>query len=205
MQNIIVASFEVESEGYQAITTLRQFPGEEKSMISQAVLVKKEDGAIKSLDGFDTGAETLNDTLKGGLIGTAVGILGGPIGMLLGGSIGYMTGANLDVIDAIDNASLLEQIAGKLQDGQVALIVLADEEDESVIDGRLAGLNAVIARFDAAVVAEEVETAREVQQEMERQARVALRKEKNEEFKAKVEAQRDKIKEQFRSLGKKKD
>ena len=116
-----------------------------------------------------------------------------------------MTGANLDVIDAIDNASLLEQIAGKLQDGQVALIVLADEEDESVIDGRLAGLNAVIARFDAAVVAEEVETAREVQQEMERQARVALRKEKNEEFKAKVEAQRDKIKEQFRSLGKKKD
>ena len=198
MQNIIVASFEVESEGYQAITTLRQFPGEEKSMISQAVLVKKEDGAIKSLDGFDTGAETLNDTLKGGLIGTAVGILGGPIGMLLGGSIGYMTGANLDVIDAIDNASLLEQIAGKLQDGQVALIVLADEEDESGIDGRLAGLNAVIARFDAAVVAEEVETAREVQQEMERQARVAHSKEK-------VEAQRDKIKEQFRSLGKKKD
>ena len=132
MQNIIVASFEVESEGYQAITTLRQFPGEEKSMISQAVLVKKEDGAIKSLDGFDTGAETLNDTLKGGLIGTAVGILGGPIGMLLGGSIGYMTGANLDVIDAIDNASLLEQIAGKLQDGQVALIVLADEEREAL-------------------------------------------------------------------------
>lgn len=203
MQNIIVAVFDVESEGYQAITTLRQFPGEERSMISQAVLVKKEGGEIRTLDGFDTGVETMNDSLTGGLIGAAVGILGGPIGMLLGGSLGYMTGANLDMLDAIDNASMLEQIAGKMQDGTVALVILADEEEEAIIDSRFAGMNAVIARFDAAVIAEEVETAREMQAEMARQARVALRKEKTEEFKGKVEAQRDKIKEQFKSLRKK--
>ena len=84
MQNIVVASFEIESEGYQAITELKNNPGEENSLISQAILVKKEAEGIKVLDSFDTGVDTIDDTLKGGLIGTAIGIIGGPIGLLLG-------------------------------------------------------------------------------------------------------------------------
>lgn len=36
MQNVIVCLFDVESEGYQAITELRNDPGNDKSFISQA-------------------------------------------------------------------------------------------------------------------------------------------------------------------------
>ena len=185
MQNVIVGLFEVESEGFQAITELKQNPGDDKSFISQAALLKKDAGQVKVLDSFDTGVTTSDDMALGGLMGMCVGILGGPIGMLL---------------DAIDNASMIEQIAGKLEDGAVALIGLTDEEDENILDEKLSKYKTVIARFDAAVVAQEVDAAREMQAEMERQALEKLRKQKTDEFKSKVEAHRDKMKAHFEEL-----
>ena len=200
MQNVIVGLFEVESEGFQAITELKQNPGDEKSFISQAALLKKEAGQVKVLDSFDTGVTTSDDMALGGLMGMCVGILGGPIGMLLGGSLGSLTGMTVDAADAVDNASMIEQIAGKLEDGAVALIGLTDEEDEGVLDEKLSKYKTVIARFDAAVVAQEVDAAREMQAEMERQALEKLRKQKTDEFKSKVEAHRDKMKAHFEEL-----
>ena len=200
MQNVIVGLFEVESEGFQAITELKQNPGDEKSFISQAALLKKEAGQVKVLDSFDTGVTTSDDMALGGLMGMCVGILGGPIGMLLGGSLGSLTGMTVDAADAIDNASMIEQIAGKLEDGAVALIGLTDEEDEGVLDEKLSKYKTVIARFDAAVVAQEVDAAREMQAEMERQALEKLRKQKTDEFKSKVDAHRDKMKAHFEEL-----
>ena len=58
----------------------------------------------------------------------------------------------------------------------------------------------VIARFDAAVVAQEVETAREMQEEMARQAKADLRKQKKEDFKKKVEEKRNDLKAHFDSV-----
>ena len=185
MQNVLVSIFEVESEGYQAITELKNAPAADGSLISQAVLVKKENGAIKVLDSFDTGVKTTDDTAIGGLVGMCIGILGGPIGMLLGASWGSLMGMTIDASDAGEAASLIEQIAGKLDDG-VTLIGLTDEEDESVLDNKLSAYKTVIARFDAAVVSQEVETAREMQKEMARKAKADLRKQRKEEFKEKV-------------------
>ena len=73
-QNIIVSIFEVESEAYQAFTTLKQEPYTEKSFLKQAILVKKENGAVQSLDYFDTGAETTDNTAIGGLTGALVAL-----------------------------------------------------------------------------------------------------------------------------------
>lgn len=190
MQNIIVGLFEVESEGYQALTELKQNPGDATSFVSQAILVKKEGEQIRLLDSFDTGAAEAEGSAIGGLIGMCFGILGGPVGMLLGGSLGSLAGMGAD---AIDNASLLEQISGKLEDG-VALIGLTDEESEDILDEKLSKYKITIARFDAAVVAQEVDAAREMQMEMARQAREQLRKQKTNEFKNKVDEQRAKVK-----------
>ncbi len=199
MQNVLVSVFEVESEGYQAITELKNAPATDGSLISQAVLVKKEDGAIKVLDSFDTGVKTADDTALGGLLGMCIGILGGPIGMLLGAGWGSLMGMRIDASDAGEAASLIEQIAGRLDDG-VTLIGLTDEEDESVLDNSLSAYKTVIARFDAAVVSQEVETAREMQKEMARQARADLRNQRKEEFREKVNEKRNKLKAQFASL-----
>ncbi len=199
MQNVLVSVFEIESEGYQAITELKNAPGSDVSFVSQAVLVKKENGVLKVLDSFDTGVKTADDAALGGLIGMCIGILGGPIGMLLGAGWGSLAGMTIDASDAVDAASLIEQIAGKLDEG-VTLIGLTDEADESILDNKLSAYKTVIARFDAAVVSQEVDTAREIQKEMARQAKADLRKQRKEEFKEKVEEKRNKLKAQFASL-----
>ena len=124
MEKIISVIFKVESEGYQAITELKKVPITDNYAVMQAALVKKENGSVKILDGFDTGIETANDTAIGGLIGGFVGILGGPLGVLLGGSLGALTGSVIDTDDAVHNASLIEMVSQQLVDGEVVLIAL---------------------------------------------------------------------------------
>lgn len=109
-----------------------------------------------------------------------IGILGGSLGMLLGGSYGALVGSTVDAGEAVFGASMLDQIADKLDDGMVALVALAAEKDEAAIDAKLSAFDTVIARFDAEAVAEEVDRAYEKQAEMARQARMELRKEKKE-------------------------
>ena len=192
-QNVVVCLFEVESEAFQALSELRRDPGNEKSFVAQAVVVRKENGVVSLVDGFDTGVATRNDTVFGGVVGALVGVLGGPIGILLGGSYGALVGSALDSADAVNSACMIEQIAGKLVDGEVALIALAAEEDEAVLDEKLNKFQGIIARFDAAAVAEEVEEAQLMAKEMARQAVMKLRGEKKASIKEKLAARRAKI------------
>ena len=185
-KNLIVAVFNVESEGFQALSDLKHAAEGDTYIISAAALVKKEKGACFYLDGFDTGINTANDTMLGGLVGMLLGIFAGPIGILLGGSYGALVGMTVDADDASFGASMLDQIADKLDDGMVALVALAGEESNDALDAKLSAYDTVIARFDAEAVAEEVDRADETQAEMARQARQELRKERRDEFKASV-------------------
>ena len=199
-QNIIVSIFEVESEAYQAMTILHQNAYSNDSFLTQAALVKKENGAIQELDYFDVGADTSGNTVIGGMMGAILGILGGPLGVLLGSSYGLLIGSSVDIMESLEGASQIEQIIGKLKDGDVAIIGLANEEDESVLDNKLGEFKTVTARFDAAVVAEEVAEAEQAAIELERQTREALRKVKTDEFKEKIEQRRLDLKARFKEV-----
>ena len=194
MLNIVVSIFEVESEAYQAITELKKHKGIKTSVMPEAVLVDKQNGSYKVLDSFVIEGDALEDATRGGLIGLCIGILGGPVGMLLGAGIGSLVGAAASPEVPPENASLLEQIIGKLGDDTIAIIGLAEEEDESEIDALLSKYDTVIARFDAAVVEQEVEKAREMEKEMENLAKLEVRKQKKEEHQANVEERRNKMK-----------
>ena len=207
-QNIIVSLYEVESEAFQVMTELKQNPGNEASYLTGAALVKKENGVLRTLDAFDTGAHTSDDMAIGGLVGALVGVLGGPIGVLLGGSYGMLVGSVVDTDDAVQGVSLIEQTALKMEDGEIAIIGLAFEEDEAVLDAKLGKYKATIARFDAAAVAVEVEEAQAMAKEMARQARKELRDEKKEARKEKRAEKKAKLSadwEGFKGKFKKKD
>lgn len=197
MYNIVAAIFEVESEGYQALTTLAKTPILNDTTVLQMALVKRDNGYLKICDSFDSGVHTTNDTLIGGLVGSVVGMLGGPIGMLLMGSYGTLAGSMVDAGDSLGSASLIEKVAEKLQDGDMAMIALVDETNEAELDNALAGFKVTVARFDAVVIADEVEEAQKIQKEMTRQTRKQLRDAKKQERKEKREARREKIKSDF--------
>lgn len=193
-QNIVVSLFEVESEAYQALTELKQNPGDDKSYLSAAVLVKKDNDAFRTLDGFDTGSQTMDDTAIGGLVGALFGVLGGPIGVLLGGSYGALIGSAFDAEDTLMGVSMLEQIAKKGVNGDIAIVGLAFEEDESILDAKLRKFKTTVVRYDAASVAAEVEEARLMEEEMARQAYRKLRAEKKEARAEKIAQKKAKLK-----------
>ena len=190
-RNVVVAVFNIESEGFQAFTELKQSLAGDTYFVNAAALVKKENGVCIALDMFDTGASTKNDTMTGGLIGMLMGVLGGPIGMLFGAAAGSYIGMSLDAADTVYGASMVEQIADKLDDGMVAIIAFTGEETADALDEKLSKFDTVIARFDADVVAEEVDEAIEMQYEMARQARMRLRKEKKEKARENLKENRD--------------
>lgn len=200
MENIIMATFSVESEAYQAFSELKRDLSGTSFLVSQAVLVKKEGNRLTTCESFDTGIESSDDTMTGGLIGSFVGILGGPLGVLLGASIGGLAGAVADSGDIAKNGSMLEKVSANLTDGTVAILALAQEEGNAAIDSKFEKYNAFITRYDAAEIQAELDAARRTQKEVEKQARAALRQEKADKSKAKYEEIRAKIAENFDTL-----
>ena len=201
-ENVILVNYNVESEAYQALSELKRETSNANYTISQAAVVKKENGTLHIMDSFVNGTATGDDTWKGSLIGSLVGILGGPLGVLLGGSMGMLIGGAVDANDMADNASLLEKAGDSISDGETAIILLAQEEHETALTAKLNHFEATITRFDAAEVAAEVEHAREVEKQMAREAREKMREERSEAFKESVAKKSEELKNWFSHLGK---
>ena len=166
MFNIVGAMFAEEREARQAMEALAETPQFNGTNILQMSLVKRRDGELKLCDNFVSENLRNQDTVKGGLIGGLIGILGGPLGVLLGGATGALVGKAVDKEDKLDSKTLIAQAAKKLEEGDLALIILANENDEAVLDHMLVKYNDVVIRYDADVIAKEVEQAEKMEKEM---------------------------------------
>ena len=207
-ENLILVNYKVESEAYQALSELKRDTSNANYTLSQAAIVKKENGTLNIMDGFVNGGTTGDDTWKGSLIGSLVGILGGPLGVLLGGSMGMLIGGAVDANDMAENASLLEKAGDSILDGETAIILLAQEEYETAeyetaLTAKLNNFDVSITRFDAAEVAAEVEHAREIEKQMAKEAREKMRAERTEEFRETVSKKSEELKNWFSHFGKK--
>ena len=201
-ENLVLVNYKVESEAYQALSELKRDTANANYTISQAVIVKRENGQLNTMDGFINGKDANDDTLTGSLIGGLVGILGGPIGILLGGSVGMLIGGAVDASGLVKDASLLEKAGDSIAEGETAIILLAQEEYETALTAKLNDFDVTITRFDAAEVAAEVEHAREVERQMAKETREKLREEKTEAFKETVAKKSEELKNWFSHLGK---
>lgn len=197
MENVIAVIFKNESDGYQLITELRHEPKTEQALITQMALVKRDDSGIKVCDGYDGIAASPSGMAIGGLIGGIVGILGGPVGVLLMGSAGMLTGSMVNMGESTTGIAMIETVADKLVDGDVALIILADEDDESYLDEKIGRFPGEIVRFNSDDVEEEVEEATLMQIEMSRQARRQLRETKREDIKERLRERRAERKAEY--------
>ncbi len=113
------------------------------------------------------------------------------------GSCGALVGSAADTGNMIGGEVMIETVAAKLMDGEAALIILAAEEDEAVLDTVLGKFDGEIVRFDAASVAEEVDEAVKLQVEMARQAVYELRNTRHEDHVKAIEDKRSKFAEEL--------
>lgn len=158
-ENVIIVNCKVPSEAYQILSMLRQDHDNESFTISQAAVVKKDAGHLSLEDGFISGDATEDRGWTGGLIGSLVGLLAGPLGVLLGGGIGSMIGDSMDLKELGEKSDLLAKASECLVDGETALLLMAEEEDETALGAMLKQFQITVTRMDAAEIATEIESA----------------------------------------------
>lgn len=202
MEYVTMVTFPVESQAYEAFSHLKNKPVTSSYTILQMVIVKNVDGNVVPKDGFDSGQDTTDDTWMGGLLGAAVGILGGPIGILLGGGVGLLAGSLVDDSNAEDNTSLLSYSSQSLLVGQTALIALVQEDDVADFDMQFEGMNCAIMHWDAAEIADELEQAEEIQNQLAKEARDKLRAQRKADRHEAIEKKRAEIKQKFEDFKK---
>ena len=200
MENVLTILFNVESEGYQAYMEIKKQPIMPQYTTLQGALVKKNGNTISTIDSFTSGVDSSDDALTGGLIGGLIGILGGPLGILLGGMTGHLIGSVKDVDDVDRNNTMLETVGSKLADGEVAVLLLAQEETDYAMDSRFDKFQTTILRRDVAVVQDEIEEAARVEKELADEAHRKMHAEHTAERKQKMEAERAKLKANFEAL-----
>jgi uncharacterized membrane protein len=161
-ENVIIVNCKVPSEAFQILSKLRQDVDDENLEISQAAVVKKEAGRLTLEDSFIDGDSVDDRSWTGSLIGSLVGVLAGPLGVLLGGGIGSLIGDSMDEKALTEKSELLEKACECLVDGETALLVLAQEENENALEDKLKEFQVSITRLDAG------EVASEIKQEIER-------------------------------------
>ena len=139
MYNIVGAMFAKESEAREAMAALRETPSFNGTTVYQVSLVKCKDNELKLCDNFTSEYLTSSD-ITGGL-------LGGATGALLGDAM------NADKKDI--GQILIEEVAQKMEEGDLAMIMIVDEENEGILDHALVNYNVVITRFDAKKIAKD--------------------------------------------------
>lgn len=200
MANVLTVVFDIESEAYQAFSELKSFKQDNDTQIVQIALVKNEDGKITIKDSIDFDDASRDYATVGGIIGGLLGILSGPIGVIIGYGIGSLAGAaSGSMTDASDN-SLIEEVTTKLLDGEVAVIALVHEEDESILNHVFAPYKTNIMRWDALALAREVELAGQVQDELYDKVQEALNERRLNHLKEQGNDIADAIKATFRRL-----
>lgn len=168
--NLLVANFDIESKTFQAFSDLRQAGEADNYFVSQGAIVKKEDGKILIKDGFEAGLSSVDDTLKGGLIGSLIGLVGGPLGVLFGGTVGALIGDSKDTEECLKDLVVLGRVGELLVEDETALILLAEEKDDAALTEKLNTYGATVTVLPAAEVEKEIERAAEAEEKRERKA-----------------------------------
>lgn len=191
-QNVVTVIFRTPSEAYEVLSSLKRDLNTNDFVVSQVALIKKENGVFTVKESYDNAVKTSDNTRIGGVVGLFVGILAGPLGMLLGGTTGALVGSLIDTEDASSEMSLIEQMGAKLEEGDTALVILADETRESGLDSYFRGYSVEILRRDAKEVEQEVRDAEALQKELAKEAKAKTRAAKKAAFKEKFAKKKSK-------------
>ena len=154
MYNIVGALFTNEKEAREAMAALSENPQINGTTIFQMSLVKRKNGELKLCDNFTSEYLTSSD-LTGGLLGGLIGLLAGPLGAVLGGATGALLGDAMNADKKDIGQILIEEVAQKMEEGDLAMIMIVDEENEGILDHALVNYNVVITRFDAKKIAKD--------------------------------------------------
>ncbi|HHB90658.1 MAG TPA: DUF1269 domain-containing protein [Anaerolineae bacterium] len=136
--HLVVAYFEDEDRARNALETLKDANKQEDLPLDGAALVyRDEEGKVHLRELGDAHAK--EGALKGALIGGALGLLFGPLGVIGGGAIGAFYGSiAAEAVDGGVPDEALVQIASLLPNNASAVVALTTEEAARDVEALLA-------------------------------------------------------------------
>ena len=140
MTNLIVGSFDNESQAITASHRLNEMESYGDITVYEKVIVKKDYNGETSIIQSDTSDGVR--TLSGMAIGSLVGAIAGPVGLLVGMLTGTLVGAvaESDYFDFSDDFG--RKVTDRLQPGTVAILAEVFEESPAIIDNAFKSLGA---------------------------------------------------------------
>src|SRR5208282_1913354 len=99
MDRMLVVVFDNESKAYEGKKALLQLDDDGSiSVFAHAVVVKNADGTVTVKQGDDW---LPVGTIGGAALGSLIGLLGGPAGLVIGAGVGLVGGATADLNNAM--------------------------------------------------------------------------------------------------------
>jgi uncharacterized membrane protein len=146
MTNLIIASFKQEAEAIDASHKLNELETIGDITIYEMVVIKKNaDGEAVILQAdTDEGVRTLS----GMAIGTLIGALAGPVGVVAGMFTGTLAGMVMEEDHYGFNEDFTSKVSAQLQPGETAVVAEIDEDNEVFVDSSLNPLGATLTRTD---------------------------------------------------------
>jgi uncharacterized membrane protein len=147
METIIQAVFANETDAIAAQRALEKLDSDSDVSLGEIYVIGNDghgNASVKSSEG-----ETVGAGMAGGaLLGSLLGLLGGPVGVLLGGSAGLLIGATGDLAQSVDMDDYLDDFAKKLQGEQTMLVAHLWEDAFAPVDSVLKPFGGQVTRLD---------------------------------------------------------
>ena len=144
MERLLAIVFDNEANAYEGLRALNQLD-DEGSITAYAaqVIQKTPDGKISEKQ---TQGNFPLQTSKGFLIGSLLGLLGGPVGLGIGAITGTAAGEIGDLNIAGLNADFINEVSLALAPGKFALVADVNEEWVTPVDTRMENLGGSVFR-----------------------------------------------------------
>src|SRR5215475_9267596 len=144
MERLLAVVFDNESKAYEGLRALNQLDDEGSiSAYAAQVIQKTPDGKIWEKQ---TQGNFPLQTSKGFMMGSLLGLLGGPVGLGLGAIAGTAAGEIGDLNIAGLNADFINEVSTSLSPGKFALVADVNEEWVTPVDTRMEALGGSVFR-----------------------------------------------------------
>ncbi len=144
MNKYVVSVFDNDKTAYDAGKAIMELDNEGSlTLFEGAIVSKDEKGKVRFLDSVE---EVPVAAVPGFLLGSLIGVIGGPVGMLAGGLVGTMGGFLIDAKNAGVNEDFLDDISKMLTPGKYALVAEISEGWTTPLDRRMEELGSTVLR-----------------------------------------------------------
>ena len=144
MEKVMIVVFDTEEKAYQGQRALMQLDAEGSINIhASAVIAKNQDGTVALRQADDQAPLGI---LSGGLLGSVIGVLGGPVGLVAGALTGGFLGCIVELLDSGVSTDFIEEVSTALIPGKVALAAEVYEEWVTPVDTQMEKLGGVVFR-----------------------------------------------------------